>query len=213
MKKYSLLLGFIVLSIMAASCIKEKKDRVKVVEMTIYPETGYGAAIMSDYLTQPLVFSESDDNRKRILTDIIFDGFNINYERGYQYKLKVKKVWMQDPPQDVSSIKYVFLKLLSKKKVITKDSEEDLILFVASAPVKFMPRYPAEYQDNGYPRVYNALKVKIRGADNWMALIKIDGFNYEAGYEYELKVRKITHADPYSVEYQLLDVLSKKKGD
>lgn len=212
MRKFTFLLGFILLSMLTINCSKNKGDKVKIVEMTIYPETGYGAAIMSNYMTQPLVFSESDDNRKRLLTNIIFEGLDIHYERGYQYKIKAKKVWMQEPPQDVSSIKYVFIKLISKKKVITKDSEVKFNLYVAPSTVKFIPRFPMEYQSDGTPRVYDALKVRltVNAGNNWMALTSIEGFDYEEGHEYIISVKKVTHADPYAVKYILLDVLRER---
>ena len=211
MRKLNLFFGFIALSILFFGCAKDEGDKGKIVEMTIYPETGYGASVVSDIWTQPLIFSDNDDDQKRMLVDIITEGFDFNYERGYEYKLKVKKVWMKEPPLDVSSIKYEFIELLSKEKVITSDSEENLKLFVSSGTVKFTPKYPVEYEDDNTPKIYDALKVKIINTDNWMVLTDIEGFDYETGYEYELSVKKVIQADPYSVKYVLLDILSKKE--
>ena len=61
------------------------------------------------------------------------------------------------------------------------------------------------------PKIYDALKVKNTDSDNWMALTEIEGFNYENGYEYELKVKKVTQAEPYSVKYVLIETISKEK--
>jgi hypothetical protein len=210
MKKTYFFFAFIVLSLGLISCFKnEKGDKEKTVVMTIYPETGYGTGIMSDIWTQPLIFSESDDNRKRILVDIITDGFNFEYERGYIFTILAKKIWMHEPPQDVSSIKYSFISLISKKKVITKDSAENIELFVSSETVKFTPRYPSEYETNESPRIYNALYVKKTGTYDWMALKNIEGFDFEEGYEYILNVKKMTQAEPYSIRYILLNIKSK----
>ena len=44
-----------------------------------------------------------------------------------------------------------------------------------------------------------------------MALTEIEGFNFEEGYEYVLNVKKVTLAEPYSVKYILLNILSKKE--
>ena len=213
MKKLNLFVGVIILSVLLGSCTNEKEaDREKIVEMTLYPETGYGASVLSDVLTEPILFSDNDENRKQMLTDIITEGFDLNYERGYEYTLKVKKVWMQNPPQDVSSVKYVFIELLTKKKVITKDSERNMELFVSSQTVKFTPKYPGEYEkgaEGETPKIYDALHVKENNTDNWMALTKIEGFDYKKGYEYILNVKKITQANPYSVRYLLLDIVSK----
>jgi len=212
MRKLNLFVGIIILSTFFASCTKEEANRDKIVEMTLYPETGYGASILSDVVTEPIQFSDNDENKKRQLIDIITEGFDFNYERGYEYTLKVKKVWMQNPPQDVSSVKYVFIELLTKKKVITKDSEKSIDLFVSSQTVKFTPKYPSEYEKvagGETLKIYDALHVKENGTDNWMALTKIDGFDYIKGYEYVINVKKITQADPYSVRYVLLDIVSK----
>lgn len=113
MRKLNLFVGIIILSTFLGSCTKDEANREKIVEMTLYPETGYGASVLSDVVTEPIQFSDNDENQKQMLTDIITEGFDFNYERGYQYTLKVKKVWMHNPPQDVSSVKYVFIELLS----------------------------------------------------------------------------------------------------
>lgn len=211
MSKLKLLVSIIVLSVLLFSCLNEEGDRERIVEMTIYPETGYGGSLMSDVWTQPLLFSDSEDNQKRNLTDIIMEDFDFNYERGYEYLFKVKKIWMQDPPQDVSSVKYVFIELLNKEKVILADSEKDIELFVSSETVKFTPKYPYEFEDDETLKFYDAMLVKETGTDSWMALPKIEGFDFEKGYEYALDVKKITQAEPYSVRYVLIDILSKKK--
>jgi hypothetical protein len=208
MKGLKLLLMAVVASVLLVSCSEEGDDE-KIVEMTIYPETGYGASVLSDVWTQPLLFSDSEDDQTQMLVDIITEGFDFEYERGYEYQLKVKKVWMHDPPQDVSSIKYVFIELLSKTKTITEDSEENIELFVSPQTIKFTPKYPSEYEDDQTPKIYDALHVKETGSENWMALPEIEGFDFEENYEYVLDVKKVTQADPYSVTYTLEDIISK----
>ena len=210
MRRLHLFITFIVLGLFFTSCLKdEENDKEKIVEITIYPETGYGASIMSDIWTQPLIFSDNDDNQKQMLVDIIFEDLNIDYERGYKYTLKAKKVWMHEPPQDVSSIKYVYIELLSKEKVITENSEEIIELLVLSETVRFTPEYPSEFEADESPKIYNALHTKKNGTDDWMTLTVIEGFDFEDGYEYVLNVKKITQADPYLVRYILLDIKSK----
>lgn len=211
MKKLHLFFAFVVFVLSFSSCLKdEDKDKEKIVEMTIYPETGYGGSVMSDVWTQPLIFSDTDDNQKRMLVDILTEGFNIDYERGYKFTLKVKKVWMHQPPQDASSIKYVFIELLSKEKVITANTDETIELFVSSKTVRFTPKFPSEYEgDESSPKIYNALQVKKTGTDTWMALTAIEGFNFEEGFEYIISVKKTTQANPYSVKYVLLNIVSK----
>lgn len=216
MRKLVFFSALVVFCLFLTSCLDdENEDKEEIIEMTIYPETGYGAGVMNSYLlTQPLMFSEGNDSRKQMLVDIITEGFDFDYERGYKFTLKVKKVWMHEPPQDVSSIKYVFIKLLSKEKVVTEDSETNIELFVSSKTIKFTPKYPSEYVEDGSPKIYDALRAKETGSDDtWMALTEIEGFDYEEGYEYVLNVKKVIQADPYSVKYVLLNILSKSLKD
>ncbi len=214
MRTQNLLLVFIALSALLAGCTKESGDREKEVVFTIYEDTGFGSSIMSDNLTEPFLFFDNDNPKIQTLTDILVEGLqDFNYERGYRYTFSAKKIWMAEPLQDVSSIKYVVTRLLSKDKVITSDSEDEMTLFVASETVKFIPRYRPEYEvnDESSPNIYDALHVKEAGTNSWMAIIDIEGFNYEAGYEYEIRVKKVTKAEPYSVRYVLLDIVSKEK--
>ncbi len=213
MRKLQVFFALFLLGFLFTSCLKdEENDREKIVEMTIYPETGYGASVMSNIWTEPLIFSDTDDNSKQMLVNIITEGFDFSYERGYKYTLKVKKVWMHEPPQDVSSVKYVFIEFLSKVKVITKDSEENMQLFISSQTVKFTPKYPSEYEGKELtPKIYAALSAKTVGTTSWMALTKIEGFDYEEGFEYVVNVKKVTLAEPYSVKYILLNIVSKNK--
>jgi hypothetical protein len=218
MKNLKILFVCLLIGTLFSACLKdednEKSDKEKNIVMIIYPETGYGASVLSDVISQPLIFSENDDTDKQLLTDIITEGFDFDYERGYKYTLKVKKVWMADPPQDVSSIKYIFIDLLSKEKVITEDSEKTFELSVAAETVRFTPNYPPEYNEDGSPVIYDAMRVMETGAQNsYFALTAIEGFDYEEGYEYLLDVKKVIQAEPYSVQYILLSVLSKNEKD
>jgi hypothetical protein len=215
MKKLYLFLAFIALSAVFSSCLKDEEgDKEKIVKMTIYPETGYSGYFMSDNVWgEFLMISDSDDKEQRLLANSIIEGFNdFNYEEGYKYSIKVRKIWMKEPPQDVSSIKYIFLETLSREKVINADSESIVKLVVASKKVQFIPRTPTEdgktYET---PQIYDALLIKEEGKTSWRPLIDIEGFNYKQDYEYTLSVKKILRAEPYSVRYILLDVLSQKE--
>ena len=49
MKKLHLFFAFMILGLSFSSCLKdEEKDKEKIVNMTIYPETGYGGSLMSN---------------------------------------------------------------------------------------------------------------------------------------------------------------------
>ncbi len=216
MKKVKLLLGVILMGIAIVSCTKGAKktrdngDVEQTVMMTIYPETANRPNMMGSVWTQPLVFSDNDTHQKQVMIDIITEGFDFDYKRGYEYKIEAKKVWMKNPPQDVSSIKYEFVKLVSEKKAIVEDSEETILLEVCSRLVRFIPQYPSEYNEDGSLKTYNALRVKDLTTNTWMAILKIEGFDYSEGNRYKLKVNKITKAEPYSVTYVLQEELLKE---
>ena len=149
---------------------------------------------------------------------MLFRSFDFEYERGYEYTFKAKKVWMSNPPMDVSSIKYVFVGPLEKKKVIVENNEENIELLVVSETVKYVPNYPIEYEDE-IPVVYDALfcgdtktNIGMNGAI-WYVLKEIEGFEFESGYEYILNVKKITHSNPYSLRFVLIDIKDKQKAD
>lgn len=194
------------------SCEKEAKDRAENVEITIYPEIGYSGNVLSDIWSDALVISDTDDNEKRLL-DNITERFDYqDYERGYQYVYKAKKVWMHNPPQDVSYIKYIFLELLSKKRDITENSEKDIQLYVLPQKVEYRPWISKEaHIDGGMPH-YEALHVKDMTTGYWLALRDIDGFEFEKGYEYMINVKEVTHANPYSLQYKLVNVVSKEES-
>ena len=143
----------------------------------------------------------------------MLDTADIYYEKGYEYLYKVKKVWMHNPPQDVSSIKYKFLELLSEKKVITENSEKDLQLYVLPQKVEYSPWVSKEELAYGVSPNYYALHVKDMINNEWMALKEIEGFEFEEGFEYIINVREVTKADPYSRKYSLIEVVSKETSE
>ncbi|MFV0506543.1 MAG: DUF4377 domain-containing protein [Bacteroidales bacterium] len=189
------------------ACSENDSDKEKDVTLTIYEETGFGAPLLSDYLTEPLRFSDSDKQSQELLMDILIEGLEFEYNRGYRYMFKAKKIWMSNPPQDVSNIKYRIKELLSKEKMVKSDSEEELTLIVASETVKFLPRYRSDIEN----RIYDALSVRVAGVETPIAIIEVEGFNHEPGYKCTIRVKKYTQANPYHVRYSLLEVISKEK--
>ena len=54
-----------------------------------------------------------------------YDGIErFNYEPGYTYDLKAKKIEIENPPQDASSIKYIMINVRSKEPVVENESFE-----------------------------------------------------------------------------------------
>ncbi|MFV0506498.1 MAG: DUF4377 domain-containing protein [Bacteroidales bacterium] len=205
----STFLHLFLLGVVICACNNDDTDKEKEIILTVYEETGFGSSIMSDYVTEPLLFSDTDNEHKQLLIDIIIDGIDFEYERGYRYTFKAKKIWMTDPPQDVSSVKYNIEELLSKERIITSNKEEELKLTVAPNTVKFLPCYRSDLKN----QIHDALSVKEVGTEGNMAIVSIENFDYESGYEYTIRVKKSTQAEPYSIKYTLLEVISKTKQD
>jgi hypothetical protein len=205
MRKLNVIIGIFILSIFFSGCLPNKDgNKEKIVKMTIYPKTGYGGYLFShDTYGEFLIFSESDNKKKRLFTNggVSFNKFD--YKKGYKYALKAKKIWLSNPPQDGPSIRFEYLKTFSKVKAIKEDSKQEIEIEVAPKKVKFIPRSTHKIQ--------KALFIKEKGADNWRPLIEIEGFDFEIGYTYMLDVKKVIQAEPYSVKYILLTVLSKEK--
>ncbi|MFV0507148.1 MAG: DUF4377 domain-containing protein [Bacteroidales bacterium] len=106
----------------------------------------------------------------------------------------------------MSNVKYHIEKLLSKEQVITSNNKEKLTLIVASETIKFVPEYRYDMES----QIYDVLCVKISGLENKMSIISIEIFDYEPGYEYTIRVNKITQAEPYNIKYSLLKIVSKE---
>jgi hypothetical protein len=199
-----LLTSLTLLGLFLLGCNNEDGDKEKIVEMTVYSETGYAPILMSENLWGEFFYvSESDDNEKKVLANTITEGFgDFDYEKGYEYTLRVKKIWMDPAPQDVSSIKYMYLEMLSSNKVINEDSENEIAITVDFEKVQFLPRTSSQQ--------YQAMLIKEAETDRWKPVIEIEGFEYEPGYEYTLRVKKIITAQPYTVTYVLVSILSKE---
>lgn len=102
--------------------------------------------------------------------------------------------------------------LVSKTKVINERSEEDIEITIQPNLVKFIPRIPLTYDNGNHD--YKPLEVMLakRGNSNeYLCITNIEGFDYEAGFEYILVVKKTIEPNPYSVKYQLIEMKSKKQ--
>lgn len=204
MRKLNLLLCFLTITFLS-SCLKDDDGDVqKIVEMTVYPETGFGGYLFStDVYGEFLLFSESDNQDKRLLTNggSVYDY--LDYEKGFEYKIKVRKTFLKNPPQDGSSIEFEYIETISKNKIITQNSEQQIEMEVGPTKVGFISLSQNEIQQ--------ALFVKENEENNMKPLLAIEGFNYEEGYRYKLNVKKIIQADPYSVKYVLVNIISQEQ--
>ena len=194
-----------------SGCEGDNLDKEKSVEITIYPETVVKNGFMSDIWSDYLVFSDSEGNEKYPMYQLIVDGLDFDYQRGYEYRFKAKKIWMSNPPMDVANVRYEIGRQISKKKVITEQREDVFEITVKPSLVKYVPRYPANYDNNGVAIQENVMLAYKSDKREYFAISNIDGFEYEEGYEYVLEVKRTTYPEPYSVKYELVEIKSKKE--
>lgn len=90
-----------------------------------------------------------------------------------------------------------------------RDWSEEKVIEVSS---KIVPAYIW-----GEPNEVDGMLIRFVGENQWKAcpITFIDGFEFEPGYSYTLKVKIIHVANPpqdgYDVQYKLLSILSKTK--
>lgn len=75
---------------------------------------------------------------------------------------------------------------------------------------------PGVMWSDGYNYLKEVYPVKKENTEDWEAMGYIDGFEFEKGYEYKIKISETSYLDyrmgqPAWTEYDLLDVLSKEK--
>lgn len=75
---------------------------------------------------------------------------------------------------------------------------------------------PGVMSSDGYNYLNDVYPVKKENTEDWEAMGYIDGFEFEKGYEYKIKISETSYLDyrmgqPAWTEYDLLDVLSKEK--
>lgn len=188
-----------------SSCSNDDdKDVQKTIEMTIYSDTGFSGYVLSENLYgEFLLFSEGDNNNQNVLTNGGNSFSDFDYEKGYQYKIKARKTTLANPPQDASSVEYEYLETISKKKVVTENSEQQIEIEVGPKKVEYIARL-----GNG---TEEAFFIKENGGINSKPLLTIENFDYEEGHRYKLKVKKLIQAEPYTVKYVLIEVLLKQK--
>lgn len=147
------------------------------------------------------VKEKASENWTNFYTNI--EGFT--YEPGYEYVLKVKTEKIANPPADGSSIKYTLIKQVSKTKKSTADAGEKTLI-VGAQTVDCSA---------GAGRM-KCMQVKESASGNWTNFYnQIEGFTYEPGYEYVLRVKTENIANPpadaSSIKYTLIEQVSKTK--
>ncbi|WP_295940539.1 DUF4377 domain-containing protein [uncultured Alistipes sp.] len=195
-------LSFILLLSTLVFCACDKDDNnYETREWTVASELGIttGQNIMG--LQPVLLIKAGESTTWRPLHSGII-GFT--YEPGYEYKLHIKAEQISNPPADGSSMRYTLLEEISKTPT------HSII------PDSFFPVFTMEIAPTPivYDQIYLGVRFPDAGLTDWQPWPwKIEGFEYEAGYTYRIRVSASVVPSPhsgegyYTVQYSLLEML------
>ena len=148
--------------------------------------------------TCTLVKENPEDNWQLFYDQI--EGFE--YEEGYDYIIKVREEQVENPPAGGSSIRWILVEVVSKEKV---EHPEKLVI---------VGPYLVECEGEG-PRLCMLVK-ESRERDWQLFYDQIEGFEFEEGYEYQIRVREEQVEDPpaggSSIRWMLVDQYSKERS-
>lgn len=195
MKRYLLLL---LLSAFAFTAC-DKDDDYTVREWTIASQLGiaHGAHTLQPVL---LVKTGDDISWRAVYSGI--EGFD--YEPGYEYRLRIKAEQLANPPQDGSSVRYTLLEQISKTPATSVIPEQFFPVFT----MEVAPQ-PLNYQGQQFLGV----RFPESGLNEWQPWpFLIEGFEYEQGYVYRLRIETSVIPAPespdgyYTVRYSMTEM-------
>ncbi|RNC66209.1 DUF4377 domain-containing protein [Proteiniphilum sp. X52] len=149
-----LLLAAIALCLSSCSDDDELKDKSKVINMSISSDTGVMYNIFDERGISPmecmLVSEEGGNGEWNTMAFGTIQGFD--YEKGYEYELRVKKTTLGNPPADGSLHTYELLTVLHKKKI--KEPEPPIEVIVnTEEDIPFKEGCPTHIYDVMYPEI------------------------------------------------------------
>ena len=196
----TLVIGIFFLTMLLNGC---NKDEGTSILLTISAEPAYSVQLgekpgefdVSSYM----IVSEEGSNVEWQLELKEIEGFT--YEKGYEYLLRVKKT------ADSNLTRYSLKAVVSKTK---KDDTGTIVLLHVSTDIKNLP-------GTDIPVFSDPPLVLVRedGVEWWHYLFIFEGFVYENGFDYLLKVHKTTinmpvvSGIPSFYIYSLIEIISK----
>lgn len=206
------ILSLLVVGTVSASCMKDgSEDKVERINAEVSAYTnGSSTGFFSDALTEGmLVKLEGDDYYQGFYFSEI-EGFS--FERGNNYKLRIKQITLAHPPMDGGSVRYELIEVLSKKEA--DYTKEDITLYVSAQTGEkiIVPDAPK----------LRGIKIRANENEDWSVVPFncIDGFKHEEGYDYKLSVVRITLPDSgkpkngaLNVQYSLKEIITKTKTE
>jgi len=203
----------ILLATLLFACNKDERETV--ILMTVDAETFWSSRIspgtgrtLIEYIRVKEVVS--GDIHNMYFSEIA--GFE--YEKGFEYLIKVKKTKIDNPPMDASSIAFSLIEIISKTKV---GDSGNVVLLTVSAELE----WGNHYAELSRPSPLFFL-IKEVGVDEWerypFLISNFISADYEHGFEYLIKVKKFPVEPPYQYDelnfslnhsYCFIEVISK----
>ena len=148
-----------------------------------------------------MLVKENPQDEYQLFYDQI-EGFD--YEEGFEYELEVDVEQIENPPAGGSSVNWTLVRILNKQSVPVAAEGEIKTIYVGPEMVDCEGVAPQK-----------CMQVKENPADEYTLFYdQIEGFEYEAGYEYELLVQQEEvenpPADASSIRWILVSVESKE---
>ena len=195
MKRY--ILTLLLAAFACTAC--DKDDEYEIREWTVASQLGiaHGASTLQPVL---LVKANDDTSWRAVYQGI--EGFD--FEAGYEYRLRIKAEQLPDPPQDGSSIRYTLLEQISKTPATSVIPDQFFPVFTMGVAPQ-----PLNYRGQRFLSV----RFPESGLNEWQPWpFRIEGFEYEPGYVYRLRIGTsvIPALDSpegyYTVCYSMLDM-------
>ncbi|MFV0588038.1 DUF4377 domain-containing protein [Bacteroides reticulotermitis] len=146
------ILTCIILLLMVSSCDKDETEGT--LTLTVASETVLKAIVPNQEESEHMVIT--GDSRQTIYLPI-GSIENFVYEKGFEYKLLVRKRNLKNPPQDSGSAIYTLIEILSKEKKNTLPPE----------PESFYPEWDTFIDNSPEDRTDIFIGTQYIGVQNW----------------------------------------------
>lgn len=189
----------------------EPQNKIDNVEAVVAPYTQVSGTVPSNVLLEGMSVQIGKDKPGFMAFGAI-DGFT--YEAGHEYSLVLQRTTLANPPADGYGCTYKLIKIKSEKDFA--ESRNNIDLYVSSEFGEY------KWGDLTCDMPSKGIKYKENINDEWTSapFNKIQGFNYEEGYNYVLSVEKVILPEnsPYynyailqRIQYKLKNIISKYK--
>jgi len=187
----------------------EPVDKVETVDATISSYTQLSGVMLNNDIIEGMSVKIGSNGEYSFLGFNAIDGFT--YEGGYEYSVQLQRTTLANPPADASCYIYKLIKINSK--VDKAQSRTETKMYISGE----MGAYKQGELTQDMPSP--GIKYRELETDDWTVgpMNRIQGFDYEEGYDYVLSVQKTMLAknDAYyyyqPIQYKLIKIDSKVK--